>query len=63
MNLYDTRVVTCTNCKKVVGEVEFDALIIRPSCGQCANPISDGDSIICVSSKNQNKPLKIPQVT
>ena len=25
-------------CKQVIGEVDFDAEIIRPRCGQCANP-------------------------
>lgn len=39
MNIYDTRVIRCSKCDKYIGEVEFDAEIILPKCGRCANPI------------------------
>ena len=39
MNIYDTRIISCVICKHPLGEVEYDAEIIRPKCGQCANPI------------------------
>ena len=35
MNLYDTKVVNCGLCKKTIGEVDFDAMIPHPLCGQC----------------------------
>ncbi|MDH3340421.1 MAG: hypothetical protein OEL84_03940 [Nitrosopumilus sp.] len=38
MNIYDTKSISCAICKQVIGEVDFDAEIIRPKCGQCANP-------------------------
>jgi len=38
MNLYDTKIISCVICKHALGEVEIDAEIIRPKCGQCANP-------------------------
>ncbi|MDH3487994.1 MAG: hypothetical protein OEL82_08115 [Nitrosopumilus sp.] len=38
MNIYDTKSVSCAICKQVIGEVDFDAEIIRPKCGQCSNP-------------------------
>ncbi|MCE9651637.1 MAG: hypothetical protein K8Q89_01045 [Nitrosarchaeum sp.] len=41
MNIYDTRTIRCVVCDKPIGEVDFDAEIIRPKCGQCANPTLD----------------------
>ncbi len=39
MNIYDTRQIRCVVCKEFIGEVQYDAEIIRPKCGQCAEPI------------------------
>jgi len=41
LNIYDTKVVRCVICDKSIGEIEFDAEIIRPKCGQCSNPMPD----------------------
>lgn len=41
LNLYDTKTIRCVICQKAIGEVDFDAEIIRPKCGQCSNPIPD----------------------
>lgn len=41
LNLYDTKTIKCAICQKAIGEVDFDAEIIRPKCGQCSNPIPD----------------------
>lgn len=38
MNIYDTVPIRCIVCGKSIGEVDYDAEIIRPKCGQCANP-------------------------
>ncbi len=38
LNIYDTRSISCIICKKAIGEVDYDAEIIRPKCGQCSNP-------------------------
>ena len=38
MNIYDTKSIRCSSCKNIIGEVDYDAEIIRPKCGQCAEP-------------------------
>lgn len=43
MNLYDTIQVKCIQCGRSIGEIEYDAELIRPKCGKCANPIPEGD--------------------
>ncbi|MDX1440970.1 MAG: hypothetical protein R3237_00745 [Nitrosopumilaceae archaeon] len=53
MNIYDTKNVSCIQCGKSIGEVEYDALIIRPLCGQCANPLPEGDKILYTVSAVQ----------
>ena len=37
LNIYDTRTISCVICKQAIGEVDFDAEIIRPKCGQCSD--------------------------
>ncbi len=41
LNIYDTKTIRCSICQKAIGEVDFDAEIIRPKCAQCSNPIPD----------------------
>jgi len=41
INIYDTKQIRCAVCKKPIGEVDYDAEIFRPKCGQCANPTPD----------------------
>ncbi|KAF6243975.1 hypothetical protein C6988_00765 [Nitrosopumilus sp. b1] len=43
MNIYDTKTVRCIECGKNIGEVDYDAEIIRPKCGQCSNPIPSAE--------------------
>jgi len=43
MNIYDLKQVSCVNCGKIIGEVDYDAELIRPKCGKCANPMPEGD--------------------
>jgi hypothetical protein len=43
MNIYDTKSVHCSKCDKFIGEIEFDAIVILPKCGKCADPIPEGD--------------------
>jgi len=38
MSIYYTKVLSCTICGESIGEVNPDAEIIRPKCGQCSNP-------------------------
>jgi DNA-directed RNA polymerase subunit RPC12/RpoP len=37
MNIYDTKVVTCSKCGKSIGEIEYDAVVTLPKCGHYAN--------------------------
>ena len=62
MNDYDTKPIICYNCKTPIGEIDFDALVIRPLCGKCANPLPEGDKILYTISHFKNTPQKIPQI-
>jgi hypothetical protein len=42
MNIYDTKPIKCVRCGKSIGEIEYDAEVINPKCGYCANPLPDG---------------------
>ena len=59
LNMYDTKTISCADCKNVLGEVDYDAQIIRPLCGKCANPLPEGDKILytvsAVQSANSKK--------
>ncbi|MDH3617229.1 MAG: hypothetical protein OEM89_00730 [Nitrosopumilus sp.] len=46
MNIYDTKTISCAKCKKDIGEVDYDSLVIRPLCGHCVNPLPEGDTIL-----------------
>ena len=59
MNIYDTKSISCRNCNKVIGEIDYDAQVILPECGQCANPLPEGDKILYTISAMKNQPQKI----
>jgi len=47
MNIYDKKVVRCVRCQRSIGEVDFDAQITYPLCGDCGNPMPKGfDEVI-----------------
>jgi len=58
MTLYDTNPVRCTKCGKPIGEVDFDAELIRPLCGNCANPLPCGDDHISYTINSINNKRK-----
>ncbi|WP_182126883.1 hypothetical protein [Nitrosopumilus sp. b2] len=35
MNLYDKKVIKCSNCKKTVGEIDMDVQIVDVLCKKC----------------------------
>ncbi len=39
LNIYDTKTISCKDCSKVIGEIDYDAQVILPKCGQCSEPI------------------------
>ena len=60
MNIYDTKVIRCAKCDKSIGEVEYDAEIVLPKCGSCANPIPDGfDKLTYTINSFNNKKEKV----
>lgn len=65
MNIYDTKGLFCANCKKFIGEIDWDAKIINPLCGKCADPVPEGDKILYTVSHYQSLPKNkiIPLVT
>jgi len=50
--------VTCDKC---IGELDYDAQVIRPECGQCANLLPEGDDILYTASNmiNQHKQKEV----
>ena len=38
MNIYDKKIIKCTKCNKSIGEIDYDAEIVYPQCGDCADP-------------------------
>ena len=41
LNIYDTKTIHCIECTKPIGEIDYDANVIRPICGQCDDPRPD----------------------
>lgn len=41
MNIYDTKPIRCAQCDKMIGEIDYNAHVIRPLCGQCYDPKPD----------------------
>jgi hypothetical protein len=52
LNLYDTRIIRCVRCQKCLGELDYDAEVMRPLCGQCANPLPENDDKIMYTINN-----------
>ena len=52
MNIYDTRVIRCAVCEKCIGEVDYDAEVIFPKCGKCANPLPAIDNKTTQTDEN-----------
>ncbi len=41
LNIYDTKTIRCIECDMSIGEIDYDANVIRPICGQCEDPRPD----------------------
>ena len=62
MNIYDTKIISCTECKTEIGEVDYDSLIIRPLCGKCANPLPEGEKILYTVNATQQANSKKKEI-
>lgn len=58
MNIYDTKTIFCKSCGKSIGEIDFDAEVILPKCGQCADVKPEGDKILYTVSAIKSQPKK-----
>ena len=58
MNIYDTKTVFCKSCERSIGEIEYDAEVILPKCGSCADIKPEGDKILYTVSAIQHPPRK-----
>ena len=56
MNIYDSKTIFCRNCGKSIGEIDYDAEVMLPQCGQCINPMPEGDNIAYTASYFKNNP-------
>lgn len=64
MNIYDTKQINCYRCGKWVGEVDFEALIICPKCGSCADPYPKGYDLLSQTNIQVTKnPIKEKPLT
>ncbi|MGI0011143.1 MAG: hypothetical protein ACREAE_07070 [Nitrosopumilaceae archaeon] len=55
MNIYDTKPINCSKCGKFIGEISYDAVVILPKCGYCANPLPEGDDKVLYTISKYNK--------
>jgi len=56
--MYDMKQINCTRCEKWIGEVDYESKIINALCGQCANPLPEGEKILYTISHFQSKSEK-----
>ena len=55
LNIYDKKSVRCSQCDRFIGEVDYDAVVILPKCGHCANPLPEGDDKVLYTVSKYNK--------
>lgn len=60
MNIYDTKMVICTKCKKTIGEIDFEATAYHVLCRQCSSPSLE--SKMHHDHNYQDSLLKTPRV-
>ncbi len=55
LNIYDTKPINCSKCGKFIGEISYDAVVTLPKCGNCVNPMPEGDdkSLYVISKFNK----------
>ncbi len=41
MSMYDTKIIRCVECDETMGELDFDAEVMQPRCGQCVRSMHE----------------------
>ncbi len=60
MNIYDTKQISCYKCGRFIGEIDFDAVIVLPKCGDCGNPFPKrGDKLTYLKNRFENSQNEI----
>ncbi|MGI0087318.1 MAG: hypothetical protein ACREBI_05100 [Nitrosotalea sp.] len=59
LNIYDKKSVHCYKCDRFVGEIDCNAVITLAKCGQCANPMPEGDDKILYTASRFGKPQSL----
>lgn len=60
LNIYDTKQISCYRCGRFIGEIDFDAVIVSPKCGDCANPFpKNDDKLTYLKNRYGNNPKEI----
>lgn len=59
------KVLRCCKCEKCIGEIDFDAEVVYPQCGNCANLLPQGEDKLAytITSLNNQKKEKLITVT
>ncbi|MFB5645365.1 MAG: hypothetical protein ACE5R3_02065 [Nitrosopumilaceae archaeon] len=58
MNIYDKKVIRCVQCKKFIGEIDYNATVIFPRCGDCSDPTPHVKDLNYTLKRNYDFPKK-----
>lgn len=54
------RSIHCCKCGKFIGELDYDAVVVLPNCGHCANPLPEGDDkVLYIINKHNKNPQSL----
>lgn len=58
MNIYDTKPLVCAICKISIGEIDWDAQVVKPMCSKCANQLPGDEKNLYTENFYKNNPAK-----
>lgn len=66
MSMYDTKIIRCVECDETMGELDFDAQVMQPKCGNCVRLMEETKNnlmhVITTNNKIMKKPLELSTV-